>query len=272
MRNTVTYIFLTLLMLFSVWQTSNAQTSESIAAEHEVRKLERAWLDAYERHDVKAMNAIVADDFIITFPNGTKQKKQQVLDSINAPRNPANPQKFFTEDVQARVYGNTVILSGRVVSEFQSDGKSVKEHMLYTDTYIRRNGRWQVVASHLSNPDKTDVAISEEMTKRHVAGASVAVIRNGRIVLAKGYGSANIEQSVPTTPNTRYQIGSTTKPFTATAIMMLVENGSISLDEKAAKYLPKLPTQYSGITIRQLLTQPQESTGICERVMQTILR
>ena len=251
MTGTVALIFLTVIMLFSVGQTSDSQSG---AAEQEVRKLERAWLDAYEQHDVKAMNAIVADDFIITFPDGTKQTKPQIIDSIKTPRSPANPQKFYTEDVRARVYGETVILTGRVISEFQRDGKSVKEQMLYTDTYVRRNGRWQVVASHLSNTSKTDDALREEMTKRHIAGASVAVIRNGKVILARGYGSANVEQPVPAAAETIYQIGSTTKPFTATAIMMLVESGGISLDEEAAEYLPKLPAQYSEVTIRQLLT------------------
>ena len=139
------------MLLFSVGQTSNSQTNESNAAEQEVRKLERAWLDAYERHDTKAMNAIVADDFVITFPDGTRQTKPQIMDSIKTPRNLVNPLKFYTEDVQARVYGDTVILIGRVVTEYQRDGKPVKEQSRYTDTYVRRNGRWQVVASHLSN-------------------------------------------------------------------------------------------------------------------------
>ncbi|MBA2731392.1 MAG: nuclear transport factor 2 family protein [Acidobacteria bacterium] len=149
MRDSVASIFLTVIMVFSVGQIP--QTNESNAAEQEVRKLERAWLDAYEQHDSKAMNAIVAEDFVITFPDGTRQTKPQIMDSIKRPRNPANPLKFYTEDVQARVYGDTVILIGRVVTEYSRDGKPVKEQSRYTDTYVRRNGRWQVVASHLSN-------------------------------------------------------------------------------------------------------------------------
>jgi ketosteroid isomerase-like protein len=114
--------------------------------------LERAWLDAYEQHDTKAMDAIVADDFTITFADGSMQTKKQILDSIKAPRNPASPpMKFYTEDVQARVYGDTVILIGRVVTEYVRDGKTVKDQNRYTDTYVKRGGRWQVVASHLSN-------------------------------------------------------------------------------------------------------------------------
>ncbi|MBA4183090.1 MAG: beta-lactamase family protein, partial [Acidobacteria bacterium] len=103
--------------------------------------------------------------------------------------------------------------------------------------------------------DKIDKAIREEMAKQHIAGTSVAVLRNDKLVLTKGYGLANIEQSIPAAPKTKYQIASTTKPFTATAIMMLVESGKILLDEKAAKYLSNLPAQYSEVTVRQLLTQ-----------------
>lgn len=151
MRNTAALILLTVSLLFSFGQTGHSQTKESKLAIEEVRKLERMWLDAYEQHDAKAMDTIVADDFLITFPDGGKQTKPQIMSMIKRPRNPANAQKFYTEDVQARVYGETVILTGRVVTEYNRDGKTVKEQSLYTDTYVRRNGRWQVVASHLSN-------------------------------------------------------------------------------------------------------------------------
>lgn len=119
----------------------------------QVRRLERAWLDAYEKHDVKAMNEIVANDFVITFPDGSMQTKAQIIAMIKVPRQSGRPSpKFSTEDVQARVYGNTVILMGRVVTEWQRDGQTQsKEQQRYTDTYVKRNGRWQVVASHLSN-------------------------------------------------------------------------------------------------------------------------
>ena len=106
----------------------------------------------------------------------------------------------------------------------------------------------------VAQTDKPDEAIRKTMAERHIAGTSVAVLRGGKVLLAKGYGLANVERSTPAAPETKYQIASTTKPFTATAIMMLVEGGRISLDEKAAKYLPRLPAQYSEVTVRQLLT------------------
>ena len=139
---------------FNPMLAQSTQPQTLTRSEEEVRKLERQWLDAYEQHDSEAMNRIVADDFIITFPNGTMQTKPQLMSMIAKP-NPSSPKmRFYTEDVRSRSYGDTVILMGRVVTEYERDGKKVKEQSRYTDTYVKRNGRWQVVASHLSNVEE----------------------------------------------------------------------------------------------------------------------
>jgi len=124
-------------------------------AEEEVRKLEREWLDAYEQNDSGAMERIVADDFTITFPNGAMQTKPQLMVMIKSPRRAGQPRmRFSTEDVRSRAYEGTVILTGRVVTEYERDGKTVREQSRYTDTYVLRSGRWQVAASHLSNVEE----------------------------------------------------------------------------------------------------------------------
>lgn len=129
-----------------------AQQPKLSRAEEEVRRLERQWLDAYEQNDAEAMGRIVADDFTITFPNGAMQTKPQLMAMVKAPRRAGQPRmKFYTDGVQSRAYGDTVILIGRVTSEYERDGQTVREQSRYTDTYVRRGGRWQVVASHLSN-------------------------------------------------------------------------------------------------------------------------
>src|SRR5262245_62301919 len=79
-------------------------------AQDDVRKLERAWLDAYEKKDVEAMTAIVADDFTITFGDGSMQRKPQIIESLKRPG--SSSMKFFTENVQSRSYGDTVVLVG----------------------------------------------------------------------------------------------------------------------------------------------------------------
>lgn len=148
------FIFLTTIAFYVIAQNN---------AEQEVRKLERAWLDAYEKNDAEAMSKIVADDFTITFPNGSIETKPQILDSLKPSRGSSPPPKFHTEEVQACVYGDTVILIGRVITEWQQNGQPMKRENRYTDTYIKRNGRWQVVASHLSNvpkPQNQNLAVS----------------------------------------------------------------------------------------------------------------
>lgn len=115
----------------------------------QVRKLEREWLDAYEKRDAEAMKRIVADDFVIYFPNGKSQTKADIvrmMEHMKSAQQP--PTKFATEEVTARAYGSdTVVLTGRVISQTGNQ----REVQRYTDTYVRRDGKWQVVSSHLSN-------------------------------------------------------------------------------------------------------------------------
>ena len=118
-------------------------------AADEVKALERAWLDAYEQRDVEAMKRIVADGFTITYPNGSVETKEQVVKAL-AEAKGTSP-KFSTEDVAAAVRGNTVVLTGRVITEGQrADGQAYRSASRYTDTYMYLDGRWQVIASHLS--------------------------------------------------------------------------------------------------------------------------
>lgn len=141
-----------LVCSLSVVSAARAQTTNVTRAEEEVRALERRWLDAYERYDSAAMDAIVGEDFVITFPNGAQQNKPQLMAMIKAaPGGKAPRMRFHTEDVRSKAYGDTVILMGRVVTEYEREGQTVKEQSRYTDTYVRVNGRWRVVASHLSN-------------------------------------------------------------------------------------------------------------------------
>jgi D-alanyl-D-alanine carboxypeptidase len=102
--------------------------------------------------------------------------------------------------------------------------------------------------------DKVDEYIQTEMQKRHIPSLALAVTHNGKIVKQKAYGLANVELNVPATPETLYQIASTTKTFTAAAIMKLVEDGKISLDDSVTKWLPEVPAGWSGVTVRQCLS------------------
>lgn len=101
---------------------------------------------------------------------------------------------------------------------------------------------------------RVDDFIRGEMQKQRIPGVSLAVVRDGRVVLARGYGYANVEHQVPVKPETIFQSGSVGKQFTATAVMMLVEEGKVSLDEKIGKYLGDVSDGWRDITVRHLLT------------------
>src|SRR5439155_18565896 len=84
-------------------------------------------------------------------------------------------------------------------------------------------------------------------------GCAVGVYQSGKIVFAKGYGSANLEYAAPITPSTPFIVGSVSKQFTAAAIALLVEQGRLSLDDDARKYVPELPEYGKPLTIGELV-------------------
>jgi CubicO group peptidase (beta-lactamase class C family) len=107
---------------------------------------------------------------------------------------------------------------------------------------------------------KVDAYLKTEMERQHIPGASVAVIKDGQIILAKGYGLANVELQAPVKPETIFQSGSMGKQFTATAVMMLVEAGKLNLDDSIRKYFTDAPATWENIKIRNLLTHTGGTT------------
>jgi CubicO group peptidase (beta-lactamase class C family) len=85
-------------------------------------------------------------------------------------------------------------------------------------------------------------------------GASVMVIKRGKILLAKGYGLANLEEKAPCGTNTNFRLASVTKQFTAMSVMILVERKKLSLDERLTDCFPEFPAYGNQIMVRQLLT------------------
>jgi CubicO group peptidase (beta-lactamase class C family) len=105
-----------------------------------------------------------------------------------------------------------------------------------------------------ASADKVDDYVKAEMERRHIPGLSMAVVRNGEIVKAQGYGLSNLELNVAATPETIYQSGSVGKQFTATLVMMLVEEGKLALDDRIGKHIPGAPEAWKDIAVRHLLT------------------
>ncbi len=96
-------------------------------------------------------------------------------------------------------------------------------------------------------------AVFEEYTKAGSPGCAVGVIQDGRLVQRKGYGLANLEHEVPITPQTVFDIGSTAKQFTAASVLLLAQDGKLSLDDDVRKLVPEIPDYGTPATIRHLL-------------------
>ena len=103
------------------------------------------------------------------------------------------------------------------------------------------------------DPAAIDKAVGELLTKSGAPSASIAIVKDGKISYEHAYGMAKIDPPTPATSQMRYSIGSISKQFTASAILMLAEEGKLSLDDKVARWLPDL-TRANDVTIRQILS------------------
>ncbi len=97
-----------------------------------------------------------------------------------------------------------------------------------------------------------------------MAGASVVVARHGQTILAQSFGQADLELDVPMPADASFEIGSVTKQFTASAILLLAERGKLAIDDELTKYLPDFPVHNQRITIRHLLTHTSGIKGYTE--------
>ena len=132
-----------------------------------------------------------------------------------------------------------------------------------------------------------DTLIEKGMSEYHVPGLAVGIVLDGKLAYARGFGKATLGQPDAVTPDTLFHMASVTKPFVATAIMQLVEQGKIALDDRVTKHLPYFrldDPRYQSITIRQLLNhtsgmpdvkdyewnKPQDDDGALERYIRSL--
>lgn len=123
------------------------------------------------------------------------------------------------------------------------------------------------VAFAQSTVDNLDKILNERFSATE-PGAAVLVVQNDKVLLRKGYGIAEINRKVPVTPDMAFRIGSITKQFTSTAVLKLVSEGKLSLQDELSKHLPDFKTQHP-VTIEQLLNHTsgiKSYTSVPERM------
>ena len=101
--------------------------------------------------------------------------------------------------------------------------------------------------------DEVDGIVSKIMAERHIPGLQLAVVKNGEIIKAGNYGLSNLQDNVAVKNNTLFPINSMTKEFTGVALVQLVEQGYLSLDDEIGKHLPNLPDTWKLLKIKHLM-------------------
>jgi CubicO group peptidase (beta-lactamase class C family) len=110
-----------------------------------------------------------------------------------------------------------------------------------------------VISLH-AQPQGIDEFVKGWIEKQHVPAAAIAVIKDGTAIKLEGCGLADVENRVPARADTVFKIGSLSKQFVAAAIMLLVQDGKLTVDDKVSKYLQGTPQTWDAITLRHLLT------------------
>jgi ketosteroid isomerase-like protein len=129
-------------------QKQNARRDQRRSIEQVIRQLDHERIQAQIHADRVALDRIYADDFIGIGPSGTVRTKPQVLADFTS--HDLKFQSITTDDVRIRVYGNTVVETGRSTMVGQDKGRVVPRDNRFTRVWVRRQGRWRIVANHYS--------------------------------------------------------------------------------------------------------------------------
>jgi ketosteroid isomerase-like protein len=114
--------------------------------------LESKWNDAYRQGDIAVLNALLADDFIITVEDGTTYSKSGYIARLGGTGEHVELSEM--SNLKMRVHGNVAVVTGEYHEKGTSKGKPYEYHDRLTDVWVNSDGRWQVIASHYSVPLK----------------------------------------------------------------------------------------------------------------------
>lgn len=165
------------LALFALGSSQIAQRPAQDSKEaQELRRLEDEWLSSYLRADKTIFDRIVTDDFTGTDESAKVRNKAQERELIQAP--PSSIKASLTnEDVRLRIYGDTAVVTGRIVYKAQLGGPvEISFQSRFTDTFLKRQGRWQVVARHYSRlpPERTAVKLDPKVYEPYIGAYEIA--------------------------------------------------------------------------------------------------
>jgi CubicO group peptidase (beta-lactamase class C family) len=111
-----------------------------------------------------------------------------------------------------------------------------------------------LVTAPVAHADALDDAVNAEIKRQTIPGLAIGIEQDGKITRLSGYGSANLEWQAPVTPDTLFQTGSTGKQFASLAILMLQQEGKLSIDDPISRFFPDAPASWADIELKHLLS------------------
>ena len=136
--------FLSLLLSVAVLVEAKQPKADSDAAiSQTLQAMEQAWLNAEKNHDAAAFEKLVADDWIAISPDGKSQTKAERAAEIKT----ADITSATLGDMRVRVFGDTAVVTGTDDEITLKEGKKSSDHYVWTDVFVKRNGKWLAVAS-----------------------------------------------------------------------------------------------------------------------------
>ncbi len=177
MRLLVAAVLILAMIPLASSQTISQKVPQESKDVEELKRLEDEWLNSYLRGDKATFDRVVADDFTGTDESAVLRNKAQERELVQAP--PPSPIKvsLTNEEVQVRLHGDTAIVTGRIVQKAERPGQdSFGFQSRFTDTFLKRQGRWQVVARHYSRlpPERTAIKLDPKIYDAYVGEYEIA--------------------------------------------------------------------------------------------------
>ena len=150
MKHTISVLLLTMAVLTPAQTPKNSQAQGTDAATQALIALENKWVDALMKSDTAGLDSVFADTYVDTDEHSQRNDKQGVLSVLKS--GDLKIESIKLSDMKVHVYGDAAVVIGSAAQVGNFKGQPLTASIIFTDTFIKQNGRWRAVASHRSAP------------------------------------------------------------------------------------------------------------------------